>query len=387
VQTPLKEIKMNILNQFRLSVSTLLAVLIAVTAFATPTSFAANNKKVLMVISGYGQEEGAKTPGFEFDEFAKAYWVFKDNGIKVDIASPQGGEVVADKYDANKPYNARILADSEAMTSLSHSLSTKALDPKNYDGIFIVGGKGAMFDLPKDEALKKVIASVYQQQGIVAAVCHGPAALVDVKLDDGSYLVANKSVNAFTNQEEKLFGKQWLEQFEFMLQDKLIERGANYESSGMMLSHVAQDERLITGQNPASTVAVATALVKSLGFTPSVQQAYSDDNTLAVIARLLDGDNGVAVELENKPEEYQLPLVGMYGFYYQKIAATEQQFEHALTLMMLAQKDINNPMLDMQIAKTQHQLGKTIAAKATLKQLLTAKPDFKPALDMLQTAF
>jgi putative intracellular protease/amidase len=378
---------MKILNPFRLCVSTLLAVLIAVTVIATPASFAGNHKKVLMVISGYGQEEGEKTPGFEFDEFAKAYWVFMDNGIQVDVASPQGGEVAADKYDANKPYNARLLADTRAMALLSNSLSTKALSPKDYDAIFIVGGKGAMFDLPKDDALKTLIANIYQQQGVVAAVCHGPAALVDVKLDDGSYLVANKSVNAFTNQEEKLFGKQWVSQFEFMLQDKLIERGANFESSSMMLSHVALDERLITGQNPASTVAVATALVKSLGLTPSVQKPYSDDNTLAVIASLLAGDNSAAVELQNNPEEYQLPLVGMYGFYYHKIAENEQQFEQALTLMMLAQKDINNPMLDMQIAKTQHQLGKLNQAKATLNNILISSPDFKPALDMLQTAF
>ena len=156
------------------------------------------SKKVLMIVSGYGQQQGEEKPGYEFNEFAKAYTVFKNNGISVDIASPNGGKVEADKYDAKKSYNASVLADKVIMAKLNNTLSTKNIDAKSYDAIFIVGGKGAMFDLPKDNALQSVIADIYQQNGTVAAVCHGPAALVDVKLKDGSYLVANKTINGFT---------------------------------------------------------------------------------------------------------------------------------------------------------------------------------------------
>jgi putative intracellular protease/amidase len=346
---------------------------------------ASNAKKVLMIVSGYGQQQGEERPGYEFDEFSKAYTVFKTNGISVDIASPNGGKVEADKYDVKKSYNASVLADKVIMAKLNNTLSTKNLDAKIYDAIFIVGGKGAMFDLPKDNALKSVIADIYQQNGTVAAVCHGPAALVDVKLKDGSYLVANKAINGFTNKEEKLFGKKWLSKFEFMLEDKLTERGANFQSSEIMLSHVAVDERLITGQNPTSTVDVATELVKSLGLTPVSTPKGIEDRTMAVIAKFLAGDQTALKAISGNPKQYHISLAGMYGFYYLKTAESDVHFENALALMTLAQKTINNPMLDMKIAKTQHKLGKAQDAENTLKQLLVSKPDHKPALEMLKS--
>ncbi|WDE02922.1 type 1 glutamine amidotransferase domain-containing protein [Thalassomonas viridans] len=362
--------------------------LVAVLAFlliSVQVTAAEVNKKILMVVSGYGQEQGETAPGYEFDEFAKAYNVFKANGITVDVASPNGGKVEADKYDPEKSYNAKVLADQAIMAKLDNTLSTAKLDPKAYGGVFIVGGKGAMFDLPKDEALQSVIADIYQQQGAVAAVCHGPAALVDVKLSDGSYLVANKKVNSFTNKEEKLFGKKWMSKFDFMLEDKLAERGAKFQSSDIMLSHVAVDGRLITGQNPTSTVAVATALVERLGLIPVASTQDIDDKTLELVAKFLAGDKSAIKLLADNQNDYHIALVGMYGFYYLKTAETEQHFENALGLMTVAQKAINNPMLDMQIAKTQHKLGQDKAAKTTLNQLLATKPDYKPALDMLKT--
>lgn len=127
-----------------------------------------------MVLSGYGQQQGQQAPGYEFDEFAKAYLVFKAHGITVDIASPQGGAVEADKYDPAKPYNQQVLHDPVIMAQLTNTLATAQLDAADYNGVFIVGGKGAMFDLPKDTALQQLIAAIYQQQGSVAAVCHGP---------------------------------------------------------------------------------------------------------------------------------------------------------------------------------------------------------------------
>jgi putative intracellular protease/amidase len=346
---------------------------------------ASEPKKVVMIVSGYGQQQGEEKPGFEFDELAKAYTVFKSNGILVDIASPNGGKVEADKYDAKKSYNAKVIADVAIMAKINNTLSTKNLDAKSYDAIFVVGGKGAMFDLPKDQALQAVIADIYQNKGTVAAVCHGPAALVDVKLNDGSYLVANKAVNGFTNKEEKLFGKKWLSQFEFMLEDKLAERGAKFQSSEIMLSHVAVDERLITGQNPTSTVDVATELVKSLGLTPVAMHKDIEDSTMAVIAKFLTGETSAIKTLAENPQQYHLPLAGMYGFYYLKTAENNAHFENALALMSVAQQAINNPMLDMKIAETQQKLGKNQEAEKTLNQLLAAKPDYKPALEMLKT--
>lgn len=343
------------------------------------------NKKVLMVVSGYGQDQGKELPGYEFDEFSKAYLVFKAHGVAVDVASPLGGAVQADKYDSSKPYNEKVLKDSAIMGKLNNTLSTADLDPKSYDGVFVVGGKGAMFDLPKDESLQNLIAGIYEQQGTVAAVCHGPAALVDVKLQDGSYLVANKKVNGFTNEEEQLFGQKWMPHFEFMLEDKLVERGGKFQSSPIMLNHVAVDERLITGQNPSSTAAVALELVKSLGVKEVPMEQYKDDETLALVADVLAGDTQASKTLSTNPEQYNIKLVGMYGFFYLKTAESEIELQNALSLMTLGQKSLKNPKLDMQIAKTQHKLGDKVAAKQTLNQILAEKPDFEAAQEMLET--
>ncbi|KGJ97387.1 type 1 glutamine amidotransferase domain-containing protein [Colwellia psychrerythraea] len=371
--------QVNSLITFKLST----LILITLMLITLQVSAASVSKKILMVVSGYGQEE--KSAGYEFDEFSKAYLVFKANGISVDIASPKGGKVTASKYDATAAYNAKTLADKNIMDKLAQTLATSDIDASKYSGIFIVGGKGAMFDLPKDKALKTLIADIYQQQGTVAAVCHGPAALVDVKLNDGSYLVANKAINGFTNTEEQLFGKKWLSKFDFMLEDKLIERGGKFQSSDIMLSHVAIDDRLITGQNPSSTVGVANALVSSLGIKPVLTEQYQDDKTLALVAKLLAGDKSVLNTLSENQQDYHLALVGMYGFYYAKIAENNLQISNALSLMIAAQAEINNPMLDMKIAKAQQQLGNSEKAKTTLAQLLLAKPDYQPAKDMLKT--
>lgn len=369
------------LIRYTLYIASYLTLFLAFSAMAETTE----QPRILMVLSGYGQDGGKTAPGFEFDEFSKAYVVFTQNGLTVDIASPKGGAVVADEYDPNRAYNQAVLNDPQAMTKLNNTLSTQDIDAMKYQGIFVVGGKGAMFDLPKDSALHAIIADIYQSEGSVAAVCHGPAALIDVKLDDGSYLVANKAVNGFTNAEESLFASKWLSDFEFMLEDKLIERGGHFESSDIMLSHVTVDSRLVTGQNPSSTVAVATALVESMGITPKPAPSYRDDRTLALIADLLAGDDSAALTLGSDAITYQHDLVGVYGYYYLQLAQTPQAKQHALTLMQVGREAIANPVLDVQIAKTQHELGDTDSAVALLQQVIAQNPDFEPAQTLLQS--
>ncbi|MDP5138058.1 type 1 glutamine amidotransferase domain-containing protein [Rheinheimera baltica] len=373
------------MKQFKLCmliIATLLCALLCALVSRPAFAESSDSKRIVMVLSGYGQPE-QQAPGYEFDEFAKAYLVFQAHGIAVDIASPPGGKVEADKYDATKAYNQQVLNDAAVMAKLNHTLSTSQLKAADYNAIFIVGGKGAMFDLPKDTALQQLISDIYQQQGTVAAVCHGPAALVNVKLADGSYLVANKAVNSFTNEEEHLFGKKWLAQFDFMLQDKLTARGGRFEHSPMMLSHVAVDNRLITGQNPASTVATAMALVTSMGITPLPMAPHQDDATLTLVAELLNGNITAQQVLSADATQYQLELLGMYGYYYLNTASTAQAWQHALTLMQAGQTAINNTALDMAIAQTQLKLNDKAAARATLQQILAAKPDFAAATALL----
>ena len=348
-------------------------------------SIDSTQQSILMVVSGYGKGQGEEAPGYEFDEFAKAYLVFNAHNVNVDVASPLGGPVEADKYDPNKIFNAKVLADTTIMAKLNDTLAIGDLDAQNYDAVFIVGGKGAMFDLPKDAGLQQLIAKVYEQDGAVAAVCHGPAALVDVKLSNGTYLVDGKVVNGFTNEEESLFGKKWMPQFEFMLEDKLKEAGGKFQSSDIMLSHVAVDERLVTGQNPASTVGVAMALIDMLNIPRVPFETFKDDRTLARIAKVLEGDNAALLALHDSDGEYHIELAGMYGFYYLKQATTDAQKQHALSLMLVAQEAINNPNLDIQIATTQQQLGDIMASQQTAEKILSQHPDFAPAQQLLES--
>ena len=122
-----------------------------------------------------------------------------------------------------------------------------------------------------------------------------------------------------------------------------------------------------------------------MGLIPVITKQGIEDKTMAVVAKFLAGDTSVVKLLTDEQDQYHISLVGMYGFYYLKTAETDKHFENALTLMTIAQKTINNPMLDMKIAKTQHKLGQGKNAKNTLNQLLITKPDYKPALDMLKT--
>ena len=337
------------------------------------------SKQILMVVTSHGEEQGQKRPGYEFDEFAKAYLIFKANNIQVDIASPLGGPVVADKYDPEKPFNKPVLADADIMKKLNNTLKTSSVNAADYDGVFVIGGKGAMFDLPKDKALQSVIADIYQNKGTVGAVCHGPAALVNVKLSNDQYLVAGKSINGFTNNEEALFGKKWAPEFEFQLEDKLKARGARFESSDIMLSHVAVDERLITGQNPTSTTATAQEFVRSLGVEPVAYESFDDEKTLALVAGILENEPSAYDELAKNKQNYQLPLIGMYGFYYLSLAETKASINHAITLMESAQSALNHHKLDLQIVKGYQKLGNDEVARNKLKLLLKKHPDFEEA--------
>lgn len=351
----------------------------------TAATVADNAQKILMVVSGYGEDAGKTKPGYEFDEFAAAYLVFKANGLMVDVASPEGGPVEADRFDPKSKQNAMVIADSEAMAKLENTLAVSAIDPSKYASVFVVGGKGAMFDFPNHGPLQSVIAGVYEQGGVVSAVCHGPAALTNVRLSNGSYLVDGKAVNGFTNVEENLFGQKWMPDFDFMLEDKLKERGAAFQSSPMMLSHVAQDGRLITGQNPTSTPAVAEAVVRSLGLDPVEREVFGDEKTLTLIAQILEGNDAARASLAETPDDYNRPLVGMYGYFYAQAASTDKETQHAIALMTMAPEALERPQVHLQVAKSHLQLKQIADAKTVLLDITNKHPDFAPAQELLKT--
>lgn len=341
--------------------------------------------KVLIVVSGEGRDQGKTRPGYEFDELSQAWLIFKANGLQVDVASPQGGAVEADKYNAQDPFNAALLGDAEAMRTLAATRSTRDVKAADYAAIYVVGGKGAMFDLPRDNALASLLAEAYMQGAVIGAVCHGPAALVDVKLGDGTSLVAGKAMTGFTNEEEAVFGKRWAKEFPWQLEDALRGRGARWQEAPLMMAKVVVDGRLVTGQNPYSTPGVADAIVRATGRTPVVRTPWRDELTMALAARARSGDvRGAADALAQDRERYHVDLLGMLGYYQAQAAGGDDDLRHALTLMQLAMPYMAQPQLKLGAAEAHLRLGEREQAKSLVQQVLAGKPDMAEAKALLQ---
>ena len=345
---------------------------------------AAPAERVLMVISGHGKDGGKTQPGYEFDEFAQAYLIFRDNGFAIDVASPQGGKVEADEYDPEKPYNAALIADTDATRKLDQTLATHALRDQHYAAVFVVGGKGAMFDLPKDNALQALLRQTWQRHGVVAGVCHGPAAFADLRLTDGTPLVAGKTVSAFTNEEEALFGKKWSKQYPFLLEDKLTANGARFQKADFMLAQLSVDGRLITGQNPYSTTAVAEAVVRALGKQPVARELYNDERSITLLARTLKGEQAWATsELATRTGQYDVPLIAMYGYYRLQHATQPAEKQTAINIMALASAHWYHPKLQLALAKGHHELQQPEQARQVLQTLLAKEPNLQEAKELL----
>jgi putative intracellular protease/amidase len=145
---------------------------------------------------------------------------------------------------------------------LDNTVALKDIDAKDYAAIVFAGGHGTMWDFNNSDTLNKLTASIYEKGGVVAAVCHGPAALINVKLSNGKYLLKNKSVTGFTNKEEDIV--QLSAQMPFMLETEMIKRGAKFSSAEPWKEKVVVDGRLVTGQNPASAGELGSQIVKIL---------------------------------------------------------------------------------------------------------------------------
>ncbi|KZN59170.1 hypothetical protein N473_03170 [Pseudoalteromonas luteoviolacea CPMOR-1] len=341
-------------------------------------AFAKAQSNVLIVLSSYGElnpQQKLVKPGYEFGELAKAYYVFKRHGIEVTLASPHGGKPVADEYDKAAMYNKRFLNDETAVSALSQTYKLDEIDIDKYDGVFVVGGKGPMFDLYQSEPLKKIIAKLYENQGVIGAVCHGPAALVDVKLSDGRYLVEGKRINGFTNAEEHAFGSKWLKDFPFLLQDKLTERGAKFEQDAVMLNHITIDGSVITGQNPFSTVDTARAMVDAMGVELLEAQSYQDDATVKLYELFLRDDKAAIDKLEQAPQDYDVKMLAMVAVVQINNATSEFQVSASARLLEYILPKFSHPAIAMSLAKAFVRLNQPEKALEVLKVSAKQFPD------------
>ncbi len=220
------------------------------------------SKKILIALTSHDDLAGLRTTGFYLSEVAHPWRVFTDAGYTVDLVSVAGGEPPVDGVDLSDPIQRAFVEDEQMKAKLRQTPRFADVDAAEYDAILFAGGHGTMWDFPNDPDLAATARDLYERGGVVAAVCHGPAALVGVRLSDGQPLVAGKQVAAFTNGEEEAAGLT--RHMPFLLQSRLEELGAKHTGAPNFEAHVVSDQRLVTGQNPASATGVAQAVLAAL---------------------------------------------------------------------------------------------------------------------------
>jgi putative intracellular protease/amidase len=223
--------------------------------------------KILMVLTSHDQlgNTGKKT-GFWLEEFAAPYYAFLDAGAEIMLVSPKGGQPPldpkSDEADAQTDATRRFTQDSQAQSVLANTFPLGEVDPYNFDAVFYPGGHGPLWDLAEDVDSKTVIEAFYAANKPVAAVCHAPGVFKNVNSPDGDSIVKGKKVTGFTNSEEEAVGLT--DVVPFLVEDMLKAKGGEYSKGDDWASYVVEDGHLITGQNPASSEAVAAALIKRL---------------------------------------------------------------------------------------------------------------------------
>ena len=223
--------------------------------------------RVLIVLTSHGQlgNTGHKT-GFWLEELAAPYYVLTDAGVELTLASPQGGQPPldpkSDEVDAQTADTRRFQADQVALEALAYTHKLSEVSVADFDAVFYPGGHGPLWDLVEDADSIALIETAIAAGKPVAAVCHAPAVLRDVRAPDGGPLVRDKDVTGFTNTEEAAV--QLTDVVPFLVEDMLNANGGKYSKAEDWQPHVVTDGLLITGQNPASSGPAAQALLKLL---------------------------------------------------------------------------------------------------------------------------
>lgn len=225
--------------------------------------------RVLFILTSHGQlgETGEET-GFYFGEMAHPWDALLRAGHSVEFASPRGGAAPRTRVKLDDPMDRAFLEDDEAVRAIDNTLPLTEIDPADYDAVHLPGGHGTMWDFAQDDRVGKVAAEVYDRGGVVSAICHGPAGLVNARLRSGAYLVEGKRLTSFSDDEEREVGKAQI--VPYLLETTLRERGGDYRKVASFDPHVEVDGRLLTGQNPLSARLLANAIVEALDPRPSL---------------------------------------------------------------------------------------------------------------------
>lgn len=224
--------------------------------------------KIAVILTSHDElgTTGKKT-GFWLEEFAAPYYVFKDAGVDLTLASPQGGQPPldpkSDEPGAQTAATERFKNDPAAQQALAHTVKLDTIKAADFDAIFYPGGHGPLWDLAEDAHSIALIEQAYAAGKPVAVVCHAPGVLRHVKAPGGEPLVKGKPVTGFTNTEEEAV--QLTKVVPFLVEDMLKENGGTYSKGADWQPYVVTAGHLITGQNPASSAPAAKELLKQLG--------------------------------------------------------------------------------------------------------------------------
>ena len=223
--------------------------------------------KILMVLTSHSEmgNTGHKT-GFWLEEFTSPYYIFRDAGTEVTLASPAGGQPPVDPNsegeDAQTETTRRFLADEEAKADLAATRKLSEVRIDDFDAVFYPGGHGPLWDLAEDGNSIRLIEEAAKQDKVIGAVCHAPGVFRYVKGPNGDALVRGREVTGFTNTEEEAVGLT--DVVPFLVEDMLEANGADYRCGEDWGSFVVRDGRLVTGQNPASSEETAKAVLNTL---------------------------------------------------------------------------------------------------------------------------
>lgn len=223
--------------------------------------------KILMILTSHDElgDTGNKT-GFWLEEFAAPYYVLKDAGAQVVLASPRGGQPPldpkSDAPDAQTEATQRFKSDTAAQEQLASTRILADISPESFDAVFYPGGHGPLWDLTHDSHSIALIEAFVLADKPVGAVCHAPAVLLNARGTDGEPLVKGRQVTGFTNSEEEAVGLT--DVVPFLLEDSLKDKGGLYSKADDWASYVRVDGKLVTGQNPGSSEEAAKALLELL---------------------------------------------------------------------------------------------------------------------------
>mgnify|MGYP001576013411 CR=1 FL=1 len=220
-----------------------------------------------MVLTSHSQLGSTGKPtGFWLEEFAAPYYAFKDAGAAVTLVSPAGGQPPldpkSDQADAQTEATRRFKSDAAAQSALAQTERLATVSGAGFDAVFFPGGHGPLWDLAEDADVIKLIETMSSAGKTVAAVCHAPAVFRHTKASDGQPFVKGRRVTGFTNSEED--AAQLSQVVPFLVQDMLVENGAKYSKGPDWQPHVVTDGKLVTGQNPASSLAAAQEVLAQL---------------------------------------------------------------------------------------------------------------------------